>query len=164
LCKNWQKEEILNFQDCIKFAKENPTCAIATVEKDQARVRFVEVWRIDDSGFYFQTESSKAFCKQLKRNPKMEVCFILSKSFQHHEESIQDPTEAQTMRVTGEVEFVDDLALKTQCLEARPYLKNAGIEKPDDPKLVMFRICKGEAFFWSLAYTCRESEIPRIQF
>jgi pyridoxamine 5'-phosphate oxidase len=63
----------LNFQDCIKFAKENPTCAIATVEKDQARVRFVEVWRVDDSGFYFQTESSKAFCKQLKRNPKMEV-------------------------------------------------------------------------------------------
>ncbi len=153
----------MNFQDCIKFAKANPTCAIATIEGDQARVRFVEVWRVDDTGFYFQTETPKSFYKQLKRNPKVEVSFVLTKAFQH-EESMQDPHEAQTMRVTGEVELVDDLALKAKCLEDRPYLKNAGIEKPDDPRLVMFRIRKGEAFFWSLAYTCRESEIPRIRF
>ena len=153
----------MNFQDCIKFAKANPTCAIATVEGDQARVRFVMVWRVDDTGFYFQTESPKTFYKQLKRDPKVEVCFVIPQAFQY-EESIEDPTLTMTMRVTGEVEFVDDLTLKAQCLKGRPFLKEAGIEKPDDPRLVIFRIRKGEAFFWSLANTCRESEIPRIRF
>ena len=153
----------MDFKDCVKFAKENPTCAISTIEGNQPRVRFVMVWRVDDTGFYFETEASKAFCKQLKRNPKVEVCFVLPKAFQY-EESIQDPNEAQTMRLTGEVEFLDDLAMKAQILEDRPFLKDAGIEKPDDPELVLFRISKGEAFFWSLAYACRESEIPRIKF
>ena len=153
----------MNFQDCVKFATANPLCTIATTDGDQPRARFVELWRVDDTGFYFQTETPKSFYKQLNRNPKTEVCFILAKTFQH-EESIPDPNEAHTMRVTGEVEFVNNLALKTQCLKDRPYLKSAGIEKPDDPKLVMFRIRTGEAFFWSMAYTCRESEIPRIKF
>ena len=153
----------MNFQDCIKFAKENPTCAIATVEGDQPRVRFVMVWRADDTGFYFQTETPKSFYKQLKRNPKVEVSFVLPIAFQY-EESIQDPNEALTMRITGEVEFVDDLKLKAQCLEDRPFLKDAGIKGPDDPELVIFRIRKGEAFFWSLSDTCKESELPRIKF
>ena len=54
--------------------------------------------------------------------------------------------------------------LRHKFLEDRPFLKDAGIEKPDDPRLVIFRIRKGEAFFWSLANTCKESEIPRIKF
>jgi uncharacterized pyridoxamine 5'-phosphate oxidase family protein len=153
----------MNFKDCIKFANDNATCSIATLEGDQPRVRFVELWRADNTGFYFQTESPKTFYKQLKRNPKVEVCFVIRKAFQH-EESTANPTETMTMRLTGEVEFIDDLALKAQCLKDRPFLENAGIEKPDDPILVLFRIRKGEAFFWSLANTCRESEIPRIRF
>jgi pyridoxamine 5'-phosphate oxidase len=156
-------EKRVNFKECIKFAKENPTCAIATVEGNQPRVRFVMVWRVDDTGFYFQTETPKAFCKQLKRNPEVEICFVIPQAFQY-EESIEDLTKTMTMRVTGEVEFVDDLAIKAQCLKDRPFLKDAGIEKPDDPRLVLFRIRKGEAFFWSLSNTCKESEIPRIKF
>ena len=153
----------MDFKDCIKFAKANPTCAIATIEGNQPRVRFVMVWRVDDTGFYFETESSKSFCKQMKRNPKVEVCFVIPQAF-NYEESIEDLTLSMTMRVTGEVEFVDDLALKAQCLEDRPFLKDAGIKGPDDPELVIFRIRKGEAFFWSLSDTCKESELPRIKF
>jgi len=151
----------MDFQDCIKFASENATCSIATVEGDQPRVRYVALWRADNTGFYFQTESQKAFYKQMKSNGKVEVCF---RKTTEPTEGRPDPTEKTEMRVAGEVEFVDDLAIKAQILEDRPFLKTAGIEKPDDPHLVVFRIPKGEAFFWSLADTTRESEIPRIKF
>ncbi len=152
----------MDLQDCIKFANKNNACAIATLEGDQPRVRFVEVWRADNTGFYFQTESPKAFYKQLKRNPNVEVCFVIPKAFQH--DAASDPTEKMTMRLTGKVEFLDDKAIKAACLKARPFLKEAGIETPDDPRLILFRIPKGEIFFWSLANTCRESDIPRIRF
>ena len=151
----------MDFQDCIKFANENGACAIATVEGDQPRVRYVALCHADDTGFYFQTESPKAFYKQMKNSRKVDVCF---RNISEPTEGRADPTEKNVMRVTGEVEFVDDLAIKAQILESRPYLKMAGIEKPDDPRLIVFRIPKGEAFFWSLADTTKESEIPRIKF
>ena len=151
----------MDFQDCIKFANENGACAIATVEGDQPRLRYVAMCHADDTGFCFQTESAKAFYKQMTKNPKVEVCF---RKITPPTEGRADPTEKNVMRVSGEVEFVEDLALKAQILESRTFLKAAGIVKPDDPRLIVFRISKGEAFFWSLADTMKESEIPRIKF
>jgi uncharacterized pyridoxamine 5'-phosphate oxidase family protein len=68
------------------------------------------------------------------------------------------------LRAAGEVEFLNDPALKAKVLEDRPFLKNMGIETPDDPRLAIFRIHKGEAFFWSMEFSGRESEIERIKF
>ena len=68
------------------------------------------------------------------------------------------------MRVTGEVEIVDDIALKTQVLQDRPFLKGLGIEQAEHPLLVVFRISKGEAFFWTMENNMKESEIDRIRF
>ena len=71
------------------------------------------MWFADGNGFYFHTGATKEVCKQLKSNPKVEVCFYTP----------GDPQTAKMMRVAGEVEFIDDIALKTRLLEERPFLK-----------------------------------------
>ena len=156
----------MDFKDCIKFANENRLCSFATIEGDQPRVRFIEMWHADDTGFYFQTETAKSFYTQIKNNKKVETSFIVSGAFLPKETSKEpDPTAKIVMRVTGEIEFIDDLKIKARILEDRPYLKMViGIAKPDDPRLSVFRIYKGEAFFWSMANSTKESKIPRIKF
>jgi hypothetical protein len=60
---------------------------------------------------------------------------------------------------------VDDLAIRTRIFEERAaLLKGIGIVKPEDPDLVIFRIAKGEALFWTMAQNTKESEIERLRF
>jgi len=144
----------MDYQDCIKFANENPVCYIATVDGAQPRVRGFLMWFADENGFYFHTGAMKDVCKQLKSNPKVEVCFYAP----------GDPQTAKMMRVAGEVEFLNDIALKTRLLEERPFLKAIATGGPEDPLLVLFRVYKGEAHFWTMEDNMRESEIERIMF
>jgi uncharacterized pyridoxamine 5'-phosphate oxidase family protein len=142
----------MDLKDCIKFATEHRVAYFATEENGQPRVRPIGLWFADERGFYFQAQTVKAFCKQLQRNNRVEVCF-------------HDATGPGTvLRVTGKVEFIDDPALKKKVLADRPFLKNMGIVSPDDPRLAIFRIHTGEAFFWTMEYSMRESEIERIRF
>ncbi|MFC1864427.1 pyridoxamine 5'-phosphate oxidase family protein [Chloroflexota bacterium] len=141
----------MNFQDCIKFASQSRTAYFATVDGNQPRVRPIGLWFVNEQGFYFQTETVKAFYQQLNANKKVEICF-------------HDSEARKAMRVAGEVEFVDDIDLKARVLQDRPFLKGLGIEKPEDPLLVVFRISKGEAFFWTMENNMKESEIDRIKF
>ena len=144
----------MNFKDCIEFANKNPISYIATVDKDQPRVRAFLMWFADEKGFYFHTAASKGVCKQLRRNPKVEVCFYAP---------APPPDVGKIMRVAGEVEFLDDINLKRRLLEERPFLKAMGIG-PEDPLLVVFRICRGEARFWTMENNMREAGIGAIRF
>ena len=90
----------MSFQDCVKFANENPVCYVATTDGDQPRVRAFVIFFADENGFYFGTLSPKDVSRQLKTNPKVEVCFY------------NNARPMKMMRVTGEVEFLDDMVLK----------------------------------------------------
>ncbi len=140
----------MDFEDCIKFANENPVCYIATEDGVQPRVRAFRMWYADRSGFYFHTGSTKNVYRQLQSNPRIEVCFCT-------------PKFDRMMRVNGDAEFMDSPALKERLITERPFLK-AIIKGPDDPLLTIFRIPKGEAHFWTMAENMKESEIPRVQF
>lgn len=109
----------------------------------------------DDKGFYFQASTVKAFGRQLQKNPRVETCFYAPGT---------DGALGTVMRVTGEIEFLDDMTLRTKIMEERPFLKNMGLTGPEDPRLLVFRLYKGEAFFWTMEYSMRESEIERIKF
>jgi uncharacterized pyridoxamine 5'-phosphate oxidase family protein len=50
-------------------------CSLATVDGDQPRVRTFLLWRANEDGFYFETFNPKDVYKQLKSNPKVEMCF-----------------------------------------------------------------------------------------
>jgi len=142
------------FQDCVKFANEEVPqriCSFATADGDQPHVRILSMCFADEKGFYFQSESLKAFVNQVKKNNKVELCFLAPKTL-------------TMMRVTGKVEFLDDPALKSKIYNERPYLKNVGIKGPDDPLLVIFRVRSGEAWFWTMSDSTKEAQIERIRF
>ncbi len=128
----------MDFKDCIKFANETPVCYLATMDGNQPRVRALGFWFADDKGFYFQIGAMKNIYGQLQANRKVEACFW-------------QPGEATgtMMRVAGEVEFLDDQELKKKVLEDRPFLKEFGMTF-DHPGLIIFRITKGEAYFWTM--------------
>jgi pyridoxamine 5'-phosphate oxidase len=136
--------------NCFKFIKNNPTGFVATEEGGQPRVRPFTSWFADASGFYFHTSESKRVCKQLHKNPRIEVCFIT------HKKDLM-------MRILGSMEFLNEIALKTRLLEEMPFLKNI-IEGSEDTNLAVIRIPHGEAFFWTLADNLKEAEFPRIEF
>jgi uncharacterized pyridoxamine 5'-phosphate oxidase family protein len=111
------------------------------------------MWFADEKGFFFQTESVKSICKQLKKNNMIELCFYAPGA------------DAGTMmRVAGKVEFVSDLPLRSKVLADRPFLKALGIKEPEDPLLAIFRVYSGEAYFWTMAHNMKEAQIERIKF
>jgi pyridoxamine 5'-phosphate oxidase len=128
----------MDFKDCIDFANENPIAWLATSEGNQPHVRALGMWFADERGFYFQIGGTKDVYKQLLKNPHVEVGFYKSGEMS-----------GTMMRVTGEVEFVEDLEMKKKVLEDRPFLKEFGLT-PDNPSLVIFKIPKGKAHFWNM--------------
>jgi uncharacterized pyridoxamine 5'-phosphate oxidase family protein len=70
----------MNVDDCIKFANQNPSSYLATVDGDQPRVRGMLMWKADKTGFYYSTGSTKDLYRQLKANSKVELCFFDTKS------------------------------------------------------------------------------------
>jgi len=145
------KERKMNLKEYADFANENRSCFLATTEGDQPRVRCLNMWFADETGFYFQAQTVKALCRQLQKNPKIEVCFA-AKDF------------SRIMRVAGEVKFIDDLAMRKKCIEDRPFVKNFGITEPDNPLLAVFHLHTGEAYFWTFADSMKEDKIPRVKF
>jgi len=143
----------MDFSACIQFASGTPVTYIATAEGDQPRVRAFAMWFCDKSGFYYHTGTPKNVCRQLKKNPKVELCFF-------------KPGEGAgtMMRVSGKVEFLKDKALEDQLYRDRPWLKETMAAAPKGGELAIFRIAHGEAYFWTMADNMRESDAPRVKF
>lgn len=145
----------MEFKDYLRFANENQLCHLSTTEGDQPRVRVIRMWFANEEGFYFCGLAPKNVWKQIEANPKVEVCF-----FNH----APDPGNWRVLRVTGEAEFLDNLDLKKKVLEDRPFYKQFGSGKPNDPTYPVMRIAHGEAWFWTTEYILREAEAERIRF
>lgn len=58
----------------------------------------------------------------------------------------------------GMVAFLDDPKLKERLLEERPFLR------PTAENIAIFRVEKGEAWFWTFSDSGRESTVERISF
>jgi len=93
--------ERMDIADCVKFANENPVTYIATAEGDQPRVRAFAMWFADNTGFYHHTGTPKSVCQQLRKNPKVELCFYAPGA----------QGTGRMMRVCGKVEFLEDKSL-----------------------------------------------------
>lgn len=133
------------------FANEHRDCYFATQEGDQPRVRIFRMWYADDSGFYFVTRDSKGVFRQVQSHSKVEVLF-----FKNAEKTI----DKKVMRVSGQVELLDDPAVMERMLEERPSArKPEAIGKPR-----ILRMKSGEAWFWTREKNEKESQIERIRF
>jgi pyridoxamine 5'-phosphate oxidase len=129
----------MELADYIRFANENPGSFLATVDGSQPRVRGFQLWYADKSGLYYSSAAGKDIYKQLKANPKVVACFVNTKS-----------KDLQQMRVTGTVQFIEDLEMKKKLLDARPFLKQAGLTT-ENPGLILFKVSNCTAHFWTFA-------------
>ncbi|KPK80406.1 MAG: hypothetical protein AMS27_17060 [Bacteroides sp. SM23_62_1] len=144
----------MDLQECIKFASENPVCFLATSEGDQPRVRALLMWFANENGFYFATMSPKKVFKQLQSNPKVELCFY---------NNAADLKDAKMMRITGVVDLLEDEELKNKILQDRAFLADL-VGRPLDDITEVFRINRGEVYFWTMADILKEPELERIKF
>ena len=144
----------MGMQECVKFANENPVCYIATMDGDQPRVRTVLHVFAKEKGFYYTVLTPKRVYEQLKANPKVEVCYY------NNPEQLQD---AKQMRVTGEIEWVDEPEANEKAHADRTFIDKI-IGKPVKPLLAVFKIAHGEAHFWTLGDILKERELERVEF
>jgi len=142
----------MDYRDCIKFITESQAaCTLCTIDGDQPRGRgMVPLW-VKDDGIYFTTAASKNLYTQLCANSKVELCFVTLQPIKH-------------LRIAGQVEFVEDPALREKALEERPFLKDLGLNTADDKNFILFRVSNGEAHFWTWEDNLKEADIPRIRF
>ena len=106
---------------------------LATVDGNRAQVRGMETYRADNKGILMYTGKMKDVFKQITVNPNVELCYYV--------DGVQ-------LRITGCLEIVDDLDLKKELVEARPFLAPM-IKSGYDP-LVLLRLAKGKATRWSM--------------
>ena len=122
------KDEILS------FIKANPIGNMATVEGNKPHVRGMETYRADENGLIFYTSKTKDVYKQLATNPEVELCYI---------------KEGMQVRVSGRVELVEDLDIKKEIVEARPFLKPF-VEQQGYEIMGVCRLKGGKATTWSM--------------
>lgn len=144
----------MNINDCITFATQNPVCFLATTEGNQPRVRAVLLFFANEEGFYFVFLSPKDMCKQMEKNPKVEICFY---------NNAADLSAGKSMRITGKMEIVRDAELTKRAMKERGFLE-ATIGRPLEPLLQVCRIHTGVSFFWTMADPLKEHELERIRF
>jgi uncharacterized pyridoxamine 5'-phosphate oxidase family protein len=137
----------MEFADCVKFANENPVAWLATADGEQPHVRGMGMWYADETGFYFQTSTIKDMVRQLQANNKVEFAFYRP-----------DEMVGTMLRVSGEIEFIDDVEVKKKVLADRPFLTELGL-KAESPELVVFRVSKGEAHFWDWESNIKPKEM-----
>ncbi len=141
-------------QEFIDFARENPVCFMATCDGNQPHVRALHLFFADTSGFYFGTLSPKDMCKQLHKNPKVEICF-----YNHP----ADFTDAKQMRLTGEVEFVDDPGLKHRIHEERIFLDDIAGQNLE-PLNEIIKVAAGDMHFWTSMDVNHEAQLEHLIF
>ena len=142
----------MELNDCLAFVTAHPVCYLATEEGDQPRVRALPMWFADERGLYFMTMSPKSLSRQLHANPKVEICFFDGES---------DLPDARMMRVSGEVEFLDDEGLTRRVAQERAALEVI-INQPLDPLTEVFRLRTSTAWFWGLGDILKEPELERV--
>ena len=94
--------------------------------------------------------------QQLLVNAKVELCFYVPPETPMGQGSTTDM--GQVMRATGTAEFIADPGMKERLLSERPFIR------PFAENVVIFRVQKGEVWFWAFADSGREAVIERVRF
>jgi hypothetical protein len=91
---------------------------------------------------------------QLKKNPKAEICYFNNPS---------ELAESRQMRLTGELELLDDPKLIEEGYEQRAFLEQIS-GRSIKQYIEVYRLSKGEAVFWTLKDAGGERDISPLKF
>ena len=116
-------------KEILEFITKNPTAYVATAEGNKPHVRPLGTYRADENGIIFSMQSDKDVYKQVVNNPETEICYF---------------AEGVTIRVTGQMQPLDDLELRKEIAEARPFLK-PGVEQHGWDYVGVFKVNNAKA-------------------
>ena len=119
-------------KETCEFLKECGTFYLATVEKDQPRVRPFGVVNIFEDKLYIQTGKVKKVSHQMQENPKVEICAF---------------KDGKWLRLEGKVVRDDRIEAKRSMLDANPSLKSMYSAEDDNTEVLYFEHAK--ATFYS---------------
>ena len=122
--------------EALKFLTDNQTFYIATVDGDEPKVRPFGFVMEFDQKIYFGTSNQKDVFKQLKANPKFEVCTA-------------DKT-GRWIRLKGKAVFDNNIAAKEKAFEVMPRLAKI-YQNASNPIFEVFFVVGGEATISSIA-------------
>ncbi|MDB6473809.1 pyridoxamine 5'-phosphate oxidase family protein [Blautia wexlerae] len=115
-----------------KFLKDVDVYYLATMEGDQPRVRPFDTAHIFEGKLYIQTGKVKEVYKQLKENPKAEICACMKD---------------QWLRVSGELIEDDRREARQSMLDVYPSLQS--MYSADDGNTAVFYFQNATAVFSS---------------
>lgn len=121
-----------NIERIYSFIDKAQTYYLATVDKDQPKVRPFGTILLFEGKLYIQTGKVKDVSKQIAENPKVELCAF---------------NDGKWIRVTGELVNDDSREVKTRLLDKMPYLR--GMYNEDDGNMQMLYFRKGTATIFS---------------
>jgi uncharacterized pyridoxamine 5'-phosphate oxidase family protein len=124
----------MNKDEILAFISKNRIGYLGTVDGNAARVRGMDTFRADENGLLFYTGKVKDLFKQITKNPEVEICYFA--------EGIQ-------VRVRGTVQILEQLSLKKEIVEKRPFLQKFYQKDEDYEHLGVF-LLKGKATIWDL--------------
>ena len=128
----------MNKSDIFGFLNSNPAFHLATVEGNKPHVRGMLLYRADENGILFHTGKTKDIHRQLTENSNVEMCF----SNGNFENLIQ-------IRVSGNVELIEDLELNKEIVEKHEFLK-PWIEQMGYEPLAVYRMKNGITTIWTM--------------
>ena len=126
--------------DVAAFLKQAGTYYLATCEGDQPRVRPFGTAHLFEGRLYIQTGKKKAVSRQLKANPKLEICASITGSW---------------LRIQAEAAEDDRKEARKSMLDAYPELRRMYDE--DDGNTQVFFLKNAEAVFSS--FTAPEERV-----
>jgi uncharacterized pyridoxamine 5'-phosphate oxidase family protein len=124
--------EELSMEEVYEFLKKCGTYYIATIDGDQPRVRPFGTVLIFENKLYIQTAKAKNVSKQIKENPKIEICSMSGDKW---------------IRVEAVAVEDDRTEIRQKMLDAYPQLKS--IYSADDGNNQVLYLKNATATFYS---------------
>ena len=121
---NASAQSNLSITDVLDFLKKSEVYFISTVDGDQPRVRPFGTAVVFEGKLYIQTGKQKNVAKQIKANPKVEICALNKEG-------------ARWLRIEAVLVEDDRVAAKQYMLDAYPSLKSM-YSATDDNTLVLY--------------------------
>ncbi len=115
-----------------KFLKECGVYFLATIDKDEPKVRPFGTAEIFENHLYIQTGKNKDVYKQIKKNNKVELCGY---------------KDGRWIRVTGNLIIDDRIEAKKDMLDKNPSLR--GMYNENDDNTIVLYFDKAKAVIYS---------------
>lgn len=136
----------MNREQILQFLNANPVCHLATIDGNVPHVRGMAIYKADATGIMLQTWNFKTVYKQISQNKHVELCFN---------------GKGTQVRVAGVVEILNDLDLKKEIAEARPFMKPIIAERGYDA-VIIFKVTDCEAAVWTMEKNQEPTRFTKI--